>query len=440
MPNSHLLTLPLFMSALTAQAQIVLEVEPNNTPAQAQSISPGQHIRASFSGSSDEEWFSFTLTEPGQVHLRSLNSGTLSTSSTRNTRVGLYDATGTNRLAWDDDSAIIFAAHCGVTVPAGSYLWRVNYKVGTGPAPYDLDFFVQPGRPIDTAEAAEPNDPRLPGGLTTPMVLGDTVEGALTLGDTDFWSFTLANPGIVRIAALDDGGIPQLDFLGLRFFQETTPGTWVGVGPTISDVFSHRVELTSNGSLQPGTYAVAVNSLGSSGVGPWDIAATGRYSLRTELVGVTPPAYFASTMSAQPTTNACIGSNALRPRIGHLPGETAVFNSTFVTRIENTIASSFAAIALGLSNTTAAGGTVPLPVFLDNGAQGTQCLIRIDPVVLVPVLTDASGNGEFANRFPFVAALLGTRVFEQALCFDPTLNGIGLSVSNDGSFVVGESF
>jgi hypothetical protein len=31
-------------------------------------------------------------------------------------------------------------------------------------------------------------------------------------------------------------------------------------------------------------------------------------------------------------------------------------------------------------------------------------------------------------------------VFEQALCFDPTLNGTGLSVSNDGSFVVGESF
>lgn len=437
-PKSHLLTLPLVLSSLTAQAQIVLEVEPNNLPAQAQPILPGQHIRASFNGASDEEWFSFTLTAPGQVHLRSLNSGTLSQSTARDTRIGLYDATGTTRLAWDDDSAIIVAAHCGATVPAGSYLWRVSWRAGTVVAPYDLDFFVSPGRPIDTAEAAEPNDPRLPGGAPTPMALGDTVEGTLTAGDADFWSFTLANPGTVKIAALDDGGIPQLDLLGLRFHRESTPGTWVGISFTFTDPFSHRIELSA--ALQPGTYAVAVDSLGGGGVGPWAAAGVGRYSLRTELVGVTAPVYVASTTSAQSSTNACVGSNGQRPRIGHMPGETPVFDTTFVTRIENTIPSSFAAVMLGLSNTTAAGGSVPLPVLLDNGAQGTQCLIRVDPVVLVLVLTDASGRGELANQFPFAAALLGTQVFEQALCFDPTLNGIGLSVSNDGAFVVGESF
>jgi hypothetical protein len=437
MPKSHLLTMPLVLSTLTAQAQIVLEVEPNNIPAQAQPILPGQHIRASFNGASDEEWFSFTLMAPGQVHLRSLNSGTLSQSAARDTRIGLYDATGTTRLAWDDDSSIIVAAHCGATVPAGSYLWRVNWRAGTVLAPYDLDFFVSPGRAIDTAEAAEPNDPRLPGGAPTPMALGDTVEGTLTAGDADFWSFTLANPGTVKIAALDDGGIPQLDLLGLRFHRESTPGNWVGIGFTFTDPFSHRIELSA--ALQPGTYAVAVDSLGGGGVGPWAAAGVGRYSLRTELVGVTAPVYVASTTSAQPSSSACVGSNGLRPRIGHLPGETPVFDSTFVTRIENTIPSSFAAVMLGLSNTTI-GGTVPLPVLLDSGAQGTQCLIRVDPAVLVLVLTSASGSGEFANQFPFVAALLGTQVFEQALCFDPTLNGTGLSVSNDGSFVVGESF
>lgn len=440
MSTARFLTIPMVLSALTAQAQIVLEVEPNNIPAQAQPISPGQHIRASFSSSSDEEWFSFALTAPGQVHLRSLNSGTLSTSSTRNTRIGLYDATGTTRLAWDDDSEIIFAAHCGVTLPAGSYLWRVNYKIGTGPAPYDLDFFVQPGRPIDTAEAAEPNDPRLVGGIPTPMVLGDTVEGSISPGDVDFWSFTLANSGTVKIASLDDGGVPQLDLLGLRFYREATPGNWVGIGATFTDPFSHRIELSA--SLQPGTYAVAVDSLGGGGVGPWATAGIGRYSLRTELVGVTPPVYFASTTSAQPASNACVGSNGLRPRLGHMPGETCVFDSTFETRIENTLPFALAGIMLGLSNTTALGGTVPLPALLDNGAQGSQCLVRVDPevLVLVVVLTDASGNGQFSYRIPFAAALLGTRVFEQALCADPTLNATGFSVSNDASFVLGESF
>jgi hypothetical protein len=307
---------------------------------------------------------------------------------------------------------------------------------GTGPAAYDLDFFVLPSRPIDTAEAAEPNDPRLPGGQATPMALGDTVEGTITLGDTDFWSFTLSSPGQVRIAAFDDGGIPQLDFLGLRFFQETAPGNWVGVGTTFSEVFSHRVNLSSQ--LQPGSYAVAVNSLSSGSAGPWSIAATGQYSLRTELVGVSPQAYSGSTASAQSAANACVGSNGQRPRIGHMPGETPVFNSTFVTRIEGTIPASFAAIMLGLSDTTAVGGTVPLPVFLDTGGMGSQCLIRVDPQVFVLVPTDASGNGETAYTFPFVAAAIGTRAFEQALCFDPTLNGSGLSVTNDASFVVGD--
>jgi hypothetical protein len=115
-----------------------------------------------------------------------------------------------------------------------------------------------------------------------------------------------------------------------------------------------------------------------------------------------------------------------------------VFNSTFVTRIEGTIPASFAAIMLGLSDTTAVGGTVPLPVFLDTGGMGSQCLIRVDPQVFVLVPTDASGNGETAYTFPFVAAAIGTRAFEQALCFDPTLNGSGLSVTNDASFVVGD--
>lgn len=563
------LALPLAISALTAQAQIVPEVEPNDTPAQAQPISPGQHIQASFATSTDEEWFAFTLTAPGQVHLRTLNSGNLSLSTTRDTRIALYDATGTTRLAWNDGASGTRAA-CGVTVPAGSYLWRVGLKTTiTAAANYDLDFFVLPGRAIDTGEGAEPNDPTLPtGGAPTPIALGDTVEGTLSAPtDVDFWSFTLANRGIVQAASFDDGGVPQLDNLSLRYWQETAPGTWVAIGTAATNSASHRVaNLQHPGMLTPGTYAIAVQAgNAAAGTAPWDYVKTGKYSLRTTLLDlpgatlpegaepnqtpstatpfglglsaagsaqsgnepdwyaftittpttvgamaegtgasplpgstlriwdafgntfgsgsggatthgrlittlVTPgtyyleiaasqfamtgdyllhtggntPIYIASTTRVEPaSTNACVGSTGLRPLIGYLPGETAVFNSTFVTRIERTIPSTFAAIMLGLSNTTALGGTVPLPVFLDTGgldAQGlpTQCLIRVDPALLLLVLTDANGTGEFAYNFPYVAAAIGTKVFEQALCFDPTLNGTGLSVTNDASFVVGD--
>jgi hypothetical protein len=556
-------------TALSAQAQIVLELEPNDTPAQAQPISAGQHIQATFATSTDEEWFAFTLAAPGQVHLRTLNSGTLSLSTSRDTRIALYDATGTTRLAWNDGASGT-RADCGVTVPAGSYLWRVGLKTTiTAAAAYDLDFFVLPGRAINTVEGAEPNDPTLPApGVPTSITLGDTVEGTLsTPTDVDFWSFTLQNRGVVQIASFDDGGAPQLDNMSLRFWQETTPGTWVAIGTAATNSASHRVaNLQHPGMLTAGTYAVAVQAgSAAAGTAPWDYVKTGSYSLRTALIDmpggnvpegaepnqtpatattfglgfdalgsaqagndpdwysfaistpttvaamaegtggsplpgstlriwdafgntfgsgsggatthgrlittlVTPgiyfleiaaaqftmtgdyvlhtgsatPLYLASTTRVEPaSTNACVGSTGLRPLIGYLPGETAVFESTFVTRIERTIPSSFAAIMLGLSNTTALGGTVPLPVFLDTGgldAQGlpTQCLIRVDPQLLLLVLTDANGTGEFAYNFPYVAAAIGTKVFEQALCFDPALNASGLSVTNDASFVVGD--
>jgi len=431
--HASCLTLPLVLSALTAQTQIVLEVEPNNTPAQAQPISPGQHIRASFNGASDEEWFSFTLTAPGQVQLRSLNSGTLSQSTTRDTRIGLYDATGTTRLAWDDDGGISVAAYCGATVPAGSYLWRVNWRAGTVLAPYDLDFFVSPGRPIDTAEAVEPNDPRLSGGQPTPMTLGDTVEGTLTPGDADFWSFTLANPGTVKIASLDDGGIPQLDLLGLRFYLESTPGNWSGIGATFTDPFSHRIELSA--ALQPGTYAVAVDSLGGGGVGPWATTGVGRYSLRTELVGVTAPTYVASTTSAQSSINACIGSNGQRPRVGYMPGETPVFDSTFETRLEQALPSTIAIHVLGFSSIS------PLTLGFglgDSLGNPTACSLRVSPDVLFAGPVDSAGNSQLVLTFPFVQGDIGLRIFQQAICFDPTLNAFGFSASNDASYVLGD--
>ncbi|MCU0865384.1 MAG: hypothetical protein MUC36_16495 [Planctomycetes bacterium] len=563
------LALPLAISALTAQAQIVLEVEPNDTPAQAQPITPGQHIQASFATTTDEEWFAFTLAAPGQVHLRTLNSANLSLSTSRDTRIALYDAAGTTRLSWNDGASGT-RADCGVTVPAGSYLWRVGLKTTiTAAAAYDLDFFVLPGRAINTVEGAEPNDPTLPApGVPTPITLGNTVEGTLSAPtDVDFWSFTLVNPGIVQAVSFDDGGVPQLDNMSLRYWQQTSPTTWVALGVAATNAASHRVaNLQHPGMLAAGTYAIAVQAgTAAAGTAPWDYVKTGKYSLRTALIdmpggtvpegaepnqtpatatpitlgldalgtaqaanepdwyafvvsapttiaamaegtgtnplpgstlrvwdgfgntfgsgsggatthgrlittlvtpglyyleiaasqfalsgdyllhtGATTPLYVASTTRVEPaSTNACVGSTGLRPLIGYLPGETAVFNSTFVTRIERTIPSSFAAIMLGLSNTTALGGTVTLPVPLDIGgldAQGlpTTCSIRVDPQLLLIVLTDANGTGEFAYNFPYVAAAIGTRVFEQALCFDPTLNASGLSVTNDASFVVGD--
>lgn len=556
--------------APTLFAQRIAEIEPNDTPAQAQAILPGQQIVATFSTTTDEEWFSFTLTSPGQAHLRSINQGTLSLNLTRDTRIALYDAAGTTRLAWND-TASGSRADCGVTLPAGSYLYRVGLKTAiTAPVAYDLDFFVLPGDPIDTVEGPEPNDPTLLGGAATPFALGDTLEGNLaTAADVDFWTFTLTDRGLPQAVTFDDGGIPQLDNLALRFWQETTPGTWVALGTGVAtNSQSHRVaNLQVPGLFAPGTYAVAVSAgTAAAGTAPWDLYKVGQYSLRTRFVAmpgltavaeavepnstaasaayltlgddangsaqagndpdwfgfaiagptticalaegtgasplpgstlriwdsfgnvvasgsgsstthgrlittiVTPGIYFleiaaslfamtgdyvlhtggvdplyvpAATRTEPASVNGCVGSTGDRPLLGYMAGETAAFDSTFVTRLERTLPNSFGALMLGLSNTTAFG-SLPLPIFLDFGgldSQGnpSQCFARVDPAFILIVLTDANGSADFEYSFPFIASHIGIKIYQQALCFDPTLNGFGFSVSNDASYTLGDA-
>ena len=561
--------LPLLLAPL-ALAQKVAEVEPNDTPATAMPILPGQHIAASYTTSAptDDDWYSFTLTAPGQVHLHTSAGGTLSLGLSRDNRIAIYDASGTVRLAWND-SAVGTMADCGATLPAGSYTALVNLKSGTA-ADYGLDFYVLPVTAIDTGEGPEPNDDT---GTPTPFTPGDVLQGdLLSPTDVDFWQFTLTNRGYVQAATWDDGGIPQLDNVALRFYQETSPGVWAPLGTSnATNSASHRVtNLAHPGLLAAGTYAIAVQAgTAAAGTAPWDYVKVGTYSLRTALAdmpgatvipeqpepndntttpagvfnpgddllgsttgstgdgidwylfavagpttfvamaegtgasplsgsslrlwdatgttslasgsgsssthgrlvytieraglyhlqiagatvstagdyvlhtGATAPLYVSASTRTEPaSTNACIGSNGLRPLLGTLSGETPAFGSTFVTRVERTLPNSFAAAFLGFSNTLAFGA-LPLPITLDFGlpdslGNPTPCDARVDPVVWVLVLTDAAGSAEYTFQFPYVAGDIGLKIHQQALCWDPTLNAFGFSVSNDASYVLGD--
>jgi hypothetical protein len=556
------------VAALAAglSAQKVGEIEPNDSPATAMPITAGMHITASYATTTDDDWYSFTLAQPGQVHLHTVGTGTLSLPVTRDNRIAIYDATGTVRLTWND-ATVGLMADCGATLPAGSYKAVVNLKAGTAAA-YDLDFFVLPAKSIDTFEAAEPNGAT---GVPTPFRLGDTIEGAILPGvpaDEDFWSFTLPTRGIVVAATYDDGGVPQLDNVALRLYSGI-PGLWTAIGGgDATNAQSHRVTtLAHPGILDAGTYAISVKAgSAAAGSGPWDYAKTGKYSLRTSFidlpdsyvvqewlepnnspatlagvvaygeaysgnctgsldedwyllpvgspmtigvmaegigatplagstlrvwddtgtvivvsaaggastharlvctieragvyylsiqgpnvnttgdylmhVGATTPLYVGSTTRVEPaSTNACIGSNGVRPMLGYAQGEAPVFGSTFITRVERTLPSSFAIGVVGLSRTMS--GSIPLPALIGYGGLDSQgnpspCYVRVDPVVTIAVFTDASGAGEYSMNFPWSPAILGTKVYQQALCFDPSLNALGLSVSNDASYVLGD--
>jgi hypothetical protein len=569
-PTPLLVTALLLAPCLTAQK--IAEVEPNDTPATAMPILPGQHIVGTYTTAAptDDDWYSFTLTAPGEVHLHASAGGTLSLGISRDNRIAIYDSTGTVRLAWND-GAVGTLADCGVTLPAGSYTAVVNLKSGgVAGNDYGLDLFVLPVTVIDTVEGAEPNDST---GTPTPFTLGDTIEGELTTpGDIDFWKFTLTGPGVAQAVTTDDGGVPQLDNVALRFWQETSPGVWAALGTSnATNSASHRVtNLSHPGLLAAGSYAVEVQAgTAAAGTAPWDYVKVGRYSLRTCLIdmpgtgaifegaepndnittpggafalgndivgsttgstgdgidwylfatggpttiaamaegfGATPlpgsslrvwdstgtislasasgnattharlvytieragiyflqisgafaatsgdyllhtggctPVFVSSSTRTEPaSTNACIGSNGLRPLLGTLSGETPSFGSTFITRIERTIPNSFAAAFLGFSNQFAFG-SIPLPVTLDFGLNDslgnpTPCAARVDPLVWVLTLTDASGYGEYTFNFPYVASDIGLKIYQQALCADPTLNGFGFSITNDASYVLGD--
>jgi hypothetical protein len=560
-------TTSLCLAVLTASlaAQKTPEVEPNDSAATAMAIVPGTHLAASYASTVDEDWYSFTLTAPGQVHLHTVATGTLSLGTSRDNRIAIYDAAGNTRLAWND-SAVGTMADCGVTLPAGSYTACVALKTGAA-GTYDLDFYVLPVRAIDVAEGAEPNGAT---GLPTPFTPGQVLEGELVPGgDEDFWSFTVATRGIALAASYDDGGVPQLDNLALRFYSGG-PGAWTALGTgDATNTLSHRVtNLTHPGLLTANTYAIGVRGgTAVAGTGPWDYTKLGKYGLRTALielpdntvigetaepnntptafagvlslgdaaignctgsldqdwymvyvpgpttigamaepnggaglmgstvrlwdgtgtvslasgsgsatshgrlvftieragiyfisiqgptttvtgdyllhVGGCAPLYLSPTTRVEPaSTNACIGSNGQRPLLGFMSGEVPAFDSMFVARVERTYPSSFVAGMFGVDNTVAMG-SIPLPFLLgygglDSQSNPTPCYVRVDPAVMVIALTDASGNAEFGFTFSPSPAALGFKVYTQALCFDPVINPLGLTVSNDASFVLGD--
>ncbi len=556
----------LVIATAVLPAQKVLEVEPNDTPGTAMSITAGNHVVASYASTADEDWFAFTLTAPRQVHLHTVAQGTLVLGTSRDNRIAIYDAAGTTRLAWND-GAVGTMADCGVTLPAGSYTARVALKSGSAGA-YDLDFYTMPPRTIDVVEAAEPNGAADP---ATPFVPGNTLSGELIAAvpaDEDYWSFVLSNRGIVLAATYDDGGVPQADNLALRF-HTGLPGGYTPLGGSdATNSASHRVtSLTHTGLLAAGNYAIAVKGgTAAAGTAPWNYTKLGQYSLRTALIdmpgnnlvtegaepnnttatpagaftpgdditgftsgsldedwyllaiggptvlgamaegtggtplagssltlydgngalvasasggatshgrmvatierpgifflsirgptttvtgnyllhtGATGPLYVSASTKVEPaSTNACIGSNGLRPLLGYMSGETPAFGSTFVTRIERALPNDYVAAIIGLDNTLAFG-SLPLPAFIDWGGldsmgNPTPCYGRVDPLVVVIVPTDAVGAGEYSLVFPYNTAHFGIRLYQQAICHDPTLNSVGYSVSNDAWYVLGD--
>ncbi len=552
--------LPVCLALATGlAAQRVAEFEPNDTFAQAQLLTAGTHVTATLVAG-EQDWFSFVLTAPAEVHLRT--SGNFNPNSSVDTAVLLYDATGTVRLAWDDNSAGT-QSDLGVNLPAGFYHAMVIGKLATTAGPYGLDFVVLQAATIQTVEGPEPNGDPLTG-VPTPITLGDTVAGELSSPtDSDWFTFTLTDRAIVQAICYDDGGVPQLDNVLLRFHQETAPGVFTALGTSSTIGTSHRAfNLGHPTTLAAGTYAIEVAAgTAAAGTPPLDYVKTGKYALRTRLItmsspsviaegpepnniplqvpffslgdtlsgncsgqneedwwgftisgpttvafmsdlagtstpivdttvkiydengtsitsassggpnshgrlvhtlpragiyyfavaggvfaatgdyvvhtGSTEPMFVSATWSeTPPSTNACPGSNALRPSLRRAATEAPQVGSTFVVKVGNTLPNAIVVPFFGFSRTVANGST-PLPYDLAPlGAPG--CFVRVDPAITTLVVTDGAGEGWIDFVLPTPLATRGTAWFMQALVLDATNNALGASVTNDVSMVIGD--
>lgn len=552
----------LLLVAAPLSAQRIAEIEPNESAAGAQPIAVGNHVDANLVAGG-QDWYSFTLTAAAEVHLQT--SGNYSSiSSSVDTVAFLFDATGTTRLAWNDNQRGNHS-DVGVNLPAGNYTCRVIGKTGTTAGDYGLDLVAYAAAVPTNVEAAEPNgDPAL-GETPTPIALGGIVTGTLSSPtDEDWYTFTLTGKSLVQAIVSDDGGVPQLDTTTIALRQETAPGVWSALGASSTSAVSHRaLTLTHPTTLAAGNYALRI-SVGSAlaGTAPLDYNRAGAYGVRTRVIalpgnstvaeapepnnspaaapilaigdtaagfisgsnegdwygiavgspvtivaisedgpapaitdttiriwdptgtttlatassggtgshgrliftinqpglyylevaggvvastgnyllqfGAAPALFVSSTFQQQPpSTNACPGSTGQRPALGKKNAAVPQLGTAFSMRVSNVLPGQFVLTAVGFSNTTAVGGTIPLPVDLVVlGAPG--CFMRVDPEIQGLGFADGAGIYTWDLPVPLDYAFLGVSAYAQALCGDPTLNVGGFSVTNDVRLVVGD--
>jgi hypothetical protein len=544
-------------------AQRLPELEPNNSAPQAQALVAGTHLVANLAAG-EQDWFSFTLAAPAEVHLRT--SGNFSVNPSVDTAVFLFDAAGATRLAWNDNAAGTLS-DCGANLPAGSYLVQVLGKLGTTAGDYGLDFVVLPAAVVQTTEGAEPNgDPGL-GGVPTPITLGDTVTGELSSStDTDWFTFSVAGRSLVQAICYDDGGVPQLDSTQLQFFQEVSAGVYTAFGTASSLTTSHRAfNLAHPQTLVAGNYAIQVAAgTAAAGTAPFTYTKAGKYGLRTRLVDMSSPwavpegaepnntvfaapffslgdmlsgncsgqneedwwafvasapttvvamadnagaspitdtsvklydangtalstassggpnshgrlvftvpqagiyylavagglfaatgdyqvytgfcdaMFLASAFNTQPpSTNACPGSNGVRPALGVTSTESPQLGSTFVIRLSNTLPNAIAVPFFGFSRVSSTGG-IPLPFDLSPLEVDPfhKCMVRVDPMITTLLITDGAGIGFIDYALPPVLGLRGLPIFVQSMQLDAAMpNAYGVSMSNDARILVGD--
>lgn len=410
--------------------------EPNNSPLSAGVPTPftlGDTLAGDLAATTDADWWSFTLATRAIVQAVCMDDGGV--PQLDNTRLAFFNGAGGAWTTFGTASFITTShraftlAHTGMLAP-GNYAIEVSSATSTavGTAPWNYvktgkyalrtRVIAMPGTNV-VAESAEPNNNAAAAAF---LALGDDATGNTTgSADGDWYGFA-AGAGTTIGAMCEAAATGGVAGTTLRLYDSNGVTLATGSGSS-----------TTHGRL---IYTVPTSGLYYLEVAGAVLASTGNYILHT---GASDALYVASTFAQQPaSTNACPGSNTLRPILASASGEKPALGSNYVLRVERVLANTIVVPMIGFSNTVASGA-IPLPFDLAAlGAPG--CFLRVDPAITLGLLSDAAGLAFFDIALPPLLSARGTTFYMQALCFDPFVAGntLQVTVSNDSKVVVGD--
>lgn len=301
------LAVPLALS-LPLLAQRIPELEPNDSPGSAQIVPMGAQIDGVLTAA-DTDWYSFTTTG-GQVRM--------TTSGFTDTRLVLWDATGTIPLAANDDSRGV-QSDITINLVAGTYMLRVTPFAVTMTGTYTLDIAREaPAKPFSETEV-EPNGSQ---GSADPIALPAQVRGSLSSPtDVDWYSIVLTAPRTGIFLQITEGDAPWVS--QHRFELCDAGGTLLApasFGPNAGNSGEFTFRTATTRCLPAGTYHIVVRS--RTTLPTFCPVPNGNYRLEVLTMPLSTGA--AVVESAEPNQTAATASPLL-------PGQQATGNLTIAS-------------------------------------------------------------------------------------------------------------
>jgi len=220
-------------SLLVAQGPVVRsEVEPNNDAATAQTFNLGDEVVCTLVAG-ELDWFTFTVPSAGKVELYLAGNTTSGGTTGTDTRMYLYDSTGTALLGLNDDAGGTgnFTAALNHNLQPGTYLVKVEGYSATDAGFYSFESSLRPLKSYTDSEASEPNDNSLRWRLAAPT----TVPGARM---NHAMAHDSARGRTVMFGGTNTSGIPTADT------WEWDGSNWTLITPATSPSARSRAAMT----------------------------------------------------------------------------------------------------------------------------------------------------------------------------------------------------